>query len=67
MKKLVVWHNVDKNTYYYRIVRGLFYERYNYEVGEINNYGHRIVLVIPLEDIKKSINFNKCNIFLKRI
>lgn len=66
MKKIVIWHNVQKDTYYFKIVRGLFYERYNYEIGAINNYGHKIVLIIPYDRIITKNNFNKC-IFLKRI
>lgn len=47
MKKIVVWYNPNKDIYYYRIIKSYFYERYNYSVGSINNYGHIIVLIIP--------------------
>lgn len=72
MKKLVVWYNSKNDTYYYRIVKTIYYEGYAYEVGSTNSYGHVIVLVIPLNDIikpptlKKTI-INKCVVFLKRI
>ena len=46
MKKIVVWYNPNKDIYYYRIVRGIFYERYDYVPGAVNNYGHVIVVVI---------------------
>jgi len=47
MKKIVVWYNPNKDIYYYKIVRGIFYERYDYVPGSVNNYGHIICLVIP--------------------
>ena len=73
MKKLVVWYNPNKNTYYYRVVRGFFYERYEYKEGSINNYGHVIVLVIPVYKIElitlpysqKTTFLDKCSSFLK--
>lgn len=37
MKKLVVWYNPSKKIYYYRIVRGIYYERYDYKEGSVNN------------------------------
>ena len=54
MKKIVVWYNPNKDIYYYRIVRGIFYERYDYVCGSINNYGHIIVCVIPVYNIEFS-------------
>lgn len=74
MKKLVIWYNPNKDIYYYRIVRGIFYERYDYKEGSVNNYGHVIVLIIPIYNIKintpKPHNFlhslsSKCSSFLK--
>lgn len=47
MKKYVVWYNPNKNTYYYKLIRSLYYERYDYIVGSQNSYGHIIVCVIP--------------------
>lgn len=75
MDKLVVWYNPNKKSYYYRRVRGIFYERYDYVVGAKNAYDHIIVLIIPINDleltptyksIKKSI-INKAISFLKKI
>lgn len=45
MKKIIIWHNLNKDTYYYRIVKG-FYR--NYEVGFINQYNHQIILIIDI-------------------
>lgn len=56
MKKLVVWYNPTKNLYYYRVVRGIFYEGYSYEVGAVNSFGHIIVLVISFNDLL--LNYN---------
>ena len=51
MKRLVVWYNPQKETYYYKIVRGFFYENYDYVVGAVNSYGHTIVLIIELNEV----------------
>lgn len=51
MKRLVVWYNSRNNSYYYKIVRGFFYESYDYVVGAVNSYGHTIVLIIELNDV----------------
>lgn len=41
--KLVVWHNLNYDSYYYKIIKGYYGV---YEVGYINQYNHEIVLVI---------------------
>ena len=41
--KLVVYHNVNKNTYYYKIISCY---KFDHVVGYTNSYGHVIVLVI---------------------
>ena len=51
MKRLIVWYNPNKNVYYYKVVRGIYYERYDYVVGSVNNYGHVIVLVVDLKEL----------------
>lgn len=43
MRKLVVWHNLNKDTYYYKIVSG-FYN--TYYPGYVNGYNHKIILVV---------------------
>lgn len=45
MKKIVVWHNLNKNTYYYRIVKCSYRD---YEVGFINQYNHEVILNIDI-------------------
>lgn len=56
MKKLVVWYNPNKNIYYYRFVRGIFYESYSYDVGQTNSFGHIIVLVISYDELKLNLS-----------
>lgn len=51
-KIIVVWFDEKCNRYYYKIVRQTYQ---SYQVGFINQYNHRIVLIIPLLDIKKYI------------
>lgn len=41
--KLVVWHNLNTDNYYYKIIKGYYGD---YRVGRINQYNHQIVLVI---------------------
>lgn len=74
MKKLVVWYKPNQNTYYYRITKGLYHERYDYKVGSYNSYGHKIVLVIPIYKIELvkppetsflTTFINKCSSYLK--
>lgn len=51
MKKIIIWYNPNKDTFYYKIVRGIYYESYNYEIGSVNSYGHIIKFIIPLNDV----------------
>ena len=69
IRLIVIWHNEKKDTYYAKMISGYYS---NYEVGICNSYGHKIVLVIPIEYddhkvsikqrlIKKAISFlEKC-------
>ena len=43
MKKLIVYHNKNKNVYYHKIIYD-FIDKYY--VGYINQYNHEIVLII---------------------
>lgn len=44
-KKIVVWFNPNKKSYYYKIVHDYFNR---YEVGYENQYSHKIILVIDI-------------------
>lgn len=69
IRKLCIWHNIKKDIYYHRIVKGLFYESYEYKVGAINSYGHELVYIIDLEyqsSLKDSM-VNKLISFLRKI
>lgn len=43
MRKLVIWHNLNKDTYYYKFVTGCYDE---YFPGKKNQYNHQVILVI---------------------
>lgn len=43
MKKLIVYHNKNKNVYYHKIIYD-FIDKYY--IGYINQYNHEIVLII---------------------
>jgi hypothetical protein len=61
MLKLIVYHNLNDNTYYYKLVRGRYTKYY---VGYINQYNHEIVLLIP--DLKK-VEFLKENHYWEEV
>ena len=48
---VVVWHNLKKDTYYHKIIKGLYK---NYYVGYINQYNHEIIDIIPNVYLKKN-------------
>lgn len=47
MKKLVIWYNPNKKELYHRFYNSFkTYDRYPYDVGTVNSYGHIIVYVL---------------------
>ncbi len=52
MKKLYVWHNLNNDTYYYKINSGT-YKRY--EIGDKNQYNHELVLIVENEILEPVI------------
>lgn len=69
MRTLVVWHNLNNNSYYYRFVIN---KRREYKVGYINQYNHKIVLLISSREvqpilIKKYISIRKslCELLIR--
>lgn len=44
MPKVIVWHNLNNDTYYYKLVNGFYM---NYNVGYINHYNHKIIVIVP--------------------
>ena len=48
---VVVWHNLNKDTYYHKIIKGLYK---NYYIGYINQYNHKIIDIIPNVYLKKN-------------
>jgi len=42
-KIIVIWHNLNKDIYYYKIIKGTYFD---YAPGYINQYNHEIVCVI---------------------
>ncbi|MDD6224162.1 MAG: hypothetical protein PUB18_04085 [bacterium] len=43
MYKVIVWKNLNKNTYYYKIVKGTYK---NYFIGYVNQYNHEVIIII---------------------
>lgn len=43
-KIILIYHNLNNNSYYYRTVRTTCKE---YEIGQKNQYNHQIILIIP--------------------
>lgn len=42
-RKIVVWFNPHKKTYYYKMVKCTYR---NYKIGDNNSYGHKILFII---------------------
>lgn len=70
---LVVWLNKNNRKYYYKISKQTYV---SYQVGYINQYGHEVVLIVPINEfIKdeqshinyKNILINKCICFLENM
>lgn len=60
---IIIWFVPKKNQYYYKNVHG-FYQRYfnDYKVGFINQYNHKIVLIIDTYDKKIGLKSFKIKI-----
>ena len=43
MKKIIVWHNLNKDIFYYKIVKGYYTD---YKIGYKNQYNHEVILII---------------------
>lgn len=43
MYQIIVYHNLNDNTYYYKLVK---HRNPNFYVGFINSYNHKIILII---------------------
>lgn len=52
MRTLIVWHNLNNNSYYYRFVSVV---NSSYYVGYINQYNHQIILIICSKEIQPTI------------
>jgi hypothetical protein len=50
--KLYVWHNLNNDTYYYKVNSGTYK---NYKVGDKNSYNHELVLIVENEVLKPVI------------
>ncbi len=63
MKYIIVWHNLNYDTYYYKIVKFC-----NYKVGHINKYNHEIIMIIDFGYICDFWCYRKTKrIFLKKV
>ena len=61
MGRFIIWHNLNNNTYYYKYVKGMYY---NYKIGLINQYNHEVILII---DLSHFIKYKKTFVDYKRI
>ncbi len=59
MRKLIVWHNLNKDTYYYKFITGCYT---NYFIGYKNQYNHEIILIVEspyLQPIKEYVSLKR--------
>lgn len=54
MHKILVYHNLNDNTYYYKIVK---HRQYYHILNHVNQYNHKIVLII--DNILENYHFYK--------
>lgn len=50
MNSICVWYNPKSKQYYHKIVRGF---AFNYEIGQVNSYGHILIYIIKIEKMYK--------------
>lgn len=46
--RIVVFHNLTKDTYYYKKLKGFYSDYY---VGYINQFNHEVILIIDIFEI----------------
>lgn len=64
--QIYVWHNVKKNIYYSRKV--FKFPGFTHEVGDINGYGHKLVLIIDLtRETKKSLRMRLLDFIINKL
>lgn len=64
MRLLVVWHNLNYDTYYYKTIKS--YAQYYY-IGYINQYNHQLILIIPISTIiPKSLHVSPVRVVLRK-
>lgn len=65
MKQIVIWHNLNHDCYYYRIIKGGYK---TYSEGYVNQYNHKVIIVIDISDICSYCYYQKTNIsFLHKV
>lgn len=52
MRTLIVWRNLNDNSYYYRFVSIV---NSSYVIGYVNGYNHQIILMINSQEIQPII------------
>lgn len=50
MRTLVIWHNLTRDTYYYK-----FYRFFDFEVGYKNQYNHEVIIILKNNEIQPII------------
>ena len=52
MRTLIIWHNLNYDTYYYKFINGTYR---SYSVGDKNQYNHEVILVIEGKEVQPII------------
>ena len=61
MGRFIIWHNLNNDTYYFKYVKGMYYD---YKIGLINQYNHEVILII---DVSRYFNYRKTIVDYKRV
>ena len=49
MRTLVIWHNLNRDTYYYKFISGTYKK---YSIGDKNQYNHEVILIINSDEVQ---------------
>lgn len=61
MKYITVYHNLNYDTYYYKIINFC-----NYEVGYVNQFNHQLILIIDINYICKTCYYRNIHYSKKK-
>ena len=64
MRRIIVWHNLNNDSYYYRIVSGNYAK---YEIGFRNQYNHEVILIVDSGYFEKNKTSFKKKVIMRLI